>query len=190
VTTLQSSRGRVIFALAFLCLCTPTNARTTGPLRDSPPDLIVIHATGGPTCDANNKPIWVPAGTLEDNIRTIEAHPRLGIHYMIDRDGKQVASIPENRVAYNVLTHSKRSIAIELINDGDGVDPFPEPQLASLVDMLKTLTHRYGIPRSGIKGHEDLDRTRMPCAPNRKRKVDPGAAFPWPEVLRRTFAPN
>ena len=32
--------------------------------------MIVIHSTGGPTCDAaTGKPIWVDAGTLDENMR-------------------------------------------------------------------------------------------------------------------------
>ena len=64
-----------------------TLARSRGPLRTQPVDMVVIHATGGPTCDAQGRPIWVPAGELADNLRQIEAHPRLGVHWMIDRDG-------------------------------------------------------------------------------------------------------
>ena len=35
-------------------------ARRNGPLRDEAIDMVVIHSTGGPTCDAvTNKPVWV-----------------------------------------------------------------------------------------------------------------------------------
>ena len=63
-------------------------ARRTGNVRTQAIDMVVIHSTGGPTCDATTgKPIWVEADTLEENLRNIEADPKLGIHYMIDRDG-------------------------------------------------------------------------------------------------------
>jgi N-acetylmuramoyl-L-alanine amidase len=167
--------------------CAP--ARTTGPARTQAIDMIVIHSTGGPTCDAKtNKPIWVKAGELEENMRTIEAHPRLGIHYMIDRDGTLRKSIPESQVAHHVLTYSGRSIAIELINDGDGVDPFPETQLEALVKLMREIVARHPIKRDGIKRHSDLDRGMMPCDPKRRRKVDPGDAFPIDSVLNRTFS--
>ena len=149
--------------------------------------MVVLHSTGGPTCDGR-RPIWVPAGELRENIRTIEAHRRLGVHYMIDRDGTVVASVPEGRVAYHVFTYSKRSLGIELVNDGDGADPYPEPQLAALVGLLQQITRRYAIGPVGIRRHSDLDQGRMPCAPERRRKVDPGAAFPYEEVMRRVFA--
>jgi N-acetylmuramoyl-L-alanine amidase len=42
-----------------------THARTIGPARTQPIDMIVIHSTGGPTCDTKTgKPIWVKAGEL------------------------------------------------------------------------------------------------------------------------------
>jgi N-acetylmuramoyl-L-alanine amidase len=120
-------------------------------------------------------------------MRTIEAHPKLGIHYMIDRDGTLRKSIPESQVAHHVLTYSGRSIAIELINDGDGVDPFPEAQLDALVKLMREIVQRHSIKKEGIKRHSDLDRGFMPCDPKRRRKVDPGDAFPFDNTLDRVF---
>jgi N-acetylmuramoyl-L-alanine amidase len=151
-------------------------------------DMVVIHTTGGPTCDAaTGKPIWVRAGTLDANLRHIEAHPVLGIHYMIDRDGTLRASVPEAQLAHHVLRVSGRSIAIELINDGDGHDPFTEPQLSALVGLLRDIVQRRGIRRDNIKRHGDLDHGKLPCDGARRRKVDPGAAYPHEAVLDRVF---
>jgi N-acetylmuramoyl-L-alanine amidase len=172
-----------------LCALTiESEARRTGGLRTEPIDLVVIHATGGPTCDGETgKPIWVGAGTLDEDLRNIEAHPVLGIHYMIDRDGTTRASVPEEQVAHHVFRLSGRSIAIELINDGNGVDPYPDPQLSSLVELLRDIKQRRGITRDGIKRHSDLDHSRLPCDRAQKRKVDPGAAFPYEVILDRVF---
>ena len=165
-------------------------ARKTGAARTQPIDMVVIHSTGGPICDAvTGKPIWVSAGTLDDNLRHIEAHPVLGIHYMIDRDGTLRGSVPEAQVAHHVYSFSKRSIAIELINDGDGRDPFPEAQLASVVTLLRDIRKRHAIPRAGIKRHSDLDTAPLPCDKTQRRKVDPGGAFSYEAVLDRVFAP-
>jgi N-acetylmuramoyl-L-alanine amidase len=182
-TALLTTMCAVMFCVAI------THARKTGPLRTEPLDMIVIHSTGGPTCDANTgRPMWVRAGSMEENMRHIEAHPTLGIHYMIDRDGALRASVPEERVAYHVFTYSGRSIAIELINDGDGVDPFPAAQLDALVILMKDIVARRGIKREGIKRHSDLDRGMMPCDRTKRRKVDPGDAFPFESMLDRVFA--
>jgi N-acetylmuramoyl-L-alanine amidase len=167
----------------------PAAARKTGPARTLPIDRVVIHSTGGPTCDARTgQPIWVAAGSLDDNLRTIEAHPTLGIHYMIDRDGTLRASVPEHQVAHHVLTHSTRSIAIELVNDGDGRDPFAAAQIDALVALLKDIVRRHGIARERVLRHSDLDRSMLPCAPQQRRKVDPGHAYPHRAVLDRVFA--
>jgi len=163
-------------------------ARSSGAKRDKPIDMVVIHSTGGPTCDAvTNKPIWISAGTLADNLRIIEAHPNLGIHYLIDRDGTLRASVPEAQMVHHVLSYSGRSIAIELINDGDGVDPFPEVQLTSLVKLLNDIKQRRGIAREGIKRHSDLDHGKMACDKTQRRKVDPGAAFPYKVILDQVY---
>ncbi len=185
-------RPSAFIGLLFVALAvTAAHARRVGGARTQGIDMIVIHATGGPTCDlATGKPIWVRAGTLDDNLRQIEAHPVLGIHYMIDRDGTLRASVAEDQVAHHVYSFSGRSIAIELINDGDGRDPFTEPQLAALVELLRDITKRRGIARNGIQRHADLDAAPLPCDRTQRRKVDPGAAYPHEAILDRVFAPR
>ena len=54
--------------------------------------------------------------------------------------------------------------------------------------LLRQLTQRFSIGAVGVRRHSDMDKGRMPCAPERLRKVDPGEAFPYEEVIRRTFA--
>jgi N-acetylmuramoyl-L-alanine amidase len=180
----------LVFA-ALVAVAADAHARRVGGARTQAVDMVVIHSTGGPTCDvATGKPIWVSAGTLDDNLRHIEAHPVLGIHYMIDRDGTLRASVPEGQVAHHVFGYSGRSIAIELINDGDGRDPFADAQLTALVALLRDITQRRGIRRDGIKRHSDLDHGRLPCDTTRRRKVDPGAAYPHEAILDWVFAPR
>jgi N-acetyl-anhydromuramyl-L-alanine amidase AmpD len=177
--------------LVYIFFSSNAEARHTGSARTQPIDMVVIHSTGGPTCDVKTgKPIWVGAGTLEDNMRQIEADPKLGIHYMIDRDGTVRTSVPEDQMVHHVLHYSLRSIAIELINNGDGIDPFPEAQLASLVNLLRDIKQRRGITRDGIKRHSDLDHAKLPCDQTHRRKVDPGAAFPYETILDRVFQPQ
>lgn len=182
-----------MLGLALAALIVPAGeaeARRTGKVRTQAIDMVVIHSTGGPTCDAaTGKPIWVGAGALEENIRNIEADPKLGIHYMIDRDGTLRASVPEDQAVHHVLHYSGSSIAIELVNDGDGRDPFSDAQLASLVKLLRDIRQRRGITRAGIKRHSDLDHALLSCDRTQRRKVDPGAAFPYKAILDRVFQP-
>jgi N-acetyl-anhydromuramyl-L-alanine amidase AmpD len=162
--------------------------RNSGQRRTQPIDMVVIHSTGGPTCDARTgKPIWVRAGTLAEDMRLIEAHPKLGIHYMIDRDGTVRSSVPEDQVAHHVFGYSARSIAIELVNDGDGRDPFPREQLEAVTTLIRDIAQRRGITRQGVKRHSDLDHGSMPCDRTQRRKVDPGPAFPFEAVLDAAF---
>ena len=183
---------RTFFALLVIALAFVANdaqARKTGAARTQPIDMVVIHSTGGPTCDAaTGKPVWIGAGTLDDNLRHIEVHRVLGIHYMIDRDGTLRASVPEGQVAHHVYRFSTRSIAIELINDGDGKDPFPQAQITSLVNLLRDIRQRHAIPRARIQRHSDLDTVPLPCDKTQRRKVDPGSAFAYEAVLDQVFA--
>jgi N-acetyl-anhydromuramyl-L-alanine amidase AmpD len=90
-------------------------------------------------------------------------------------------------VAHHVFGVSGRSIAIELVNDGDGLAPFPDAQLASLVKLLRDIRQRRGITRDGFRRHSDLDHSVLPCDRTQRRKVDPGAAFPHELILDRVF---
>jgi hypothetical protein len=186
---ISSPFGLALLALVFSA--SNSEARHTGSIRTQPIDMVVIHSTGGPFCDKETgKPIWVGGGTLEANLKLIEAHPRLGIHYMIDRDGTLRASVPEGQMTHHIMHYSGRSIAVELINDGDGRDPFPEAQLTALANLLLDIRHRHGIKRDGIKRHSDLDHSRLTCDKTQRRKVDPGDAFPYQSVLDRVYQPQ
>jgi N-acetyl-anhydromuramyl-L-alanine amidase AmpD len=154
-----------VVTASILLVCGPVDARSSGPRRTQAIDMVVIHSTGGPTCDASTgRPVWVKAGTLAEDIRLIEAHPKLGIHYMIDRDGTVRRSVPEDQIAYHVFGYSARSIAIELVNDGDGVDAFPEAQLRAAATLVRDIAQRRGVTRQ-----------------------DPGSAFPFEAVLDAAY---
>ncbi len=183
----------ILLMLCTLISATDAQARKTGKLRDKPVTLVVIHSTGGPTCDFRSgtpggKPIWVAGGQMEENLRIIEAHPQLGIHYMIGKDGELRTSVPENQIAHHVLGYSEQSIAIELINDGDGKDPFPDIQINTLITLLRDIQARHKLPRKAFVRHSDLDTSRLPCDRSQRRKVDPGDAFPYEYVLSKLSA--
>jgi N-acetyl-anhydromuramyl-L-alanine amidase AmpD len=187
-------KNSTLIGLTLLALVFSTSnaeARRTGSARKQAIDMVVIHSTGGPTCDAKTgKAIWVGAGTLDENLKQIEANRNLGIHYMIDRDGTVRASVPEEQMVHHVFHYSQRSIAVELINNGDGIDPFPEAQLTALVNLLRDIKQRRGIARDGIKRHSDLDHARLSCDNAHRRKVDPGDAFPYAAILDWVFQPQ
>ena len=51
-------------------------------------------------------------------------------------------------------------------------------QIESLIDLLKVLKERHGIPTANFIGHSDI-------APS--RKVDPNATFPWKKLSEEGF---
>jgi N-acetylmuramoyl-L-alanine amidase len=68
------------------------------------------------------------------------------------------------------------SIGIEL--DNNGFEPFAGAQIESLLQLLKVLKERHGIPTANFIGHADI-------APG--RKVDPNPNFPWKKLAEKGF---
>ena len=178
------STGKSLIPVAIMLLTgSVVVAKTTGPAREEI-TRVIIHATGGPGCKSNQV-VFTPSGTLESMKRYFEQHPTLGIHYLIGRRGAIAKSIPEDQVANHAYGHNKTSIGIELINRGDGYDPYPEAQIASLIQLLKEIREHHSIRMEEIEGHSDIDDRTFRCgAIVVKGKQDPGANFPWERVKR------
>ncbi len=157
------------------------DAYVAGNIRKEAVQQLVLHTTGGPDCNPSRS---FRGGSLD----TIVAHflknqQNISIHYVIDRDGKIVRMVPESMVAYHVLGHNENSIGIELINNGDGKDPFPDAQIISLNTLLQDILYRYKLAYSNIKSHSELDDSYLNCNGKKiKRKQDPGPFFPWVKV--------
>jgi len=108
--------------------------------------------------------------------------------------------VPLERVAHHVRGCNERSVGIELVNKGrypdwlhsdkqEMTEPYPVPQIESLVRLLKFL--EVEVPGlESICGHEYLDQSRVPATDNPGllvyRKLDPGQLFPWTDVLAKT----
>ena len=131
---------------------------SAGPHRSQPISMVVIHATDGPTCNPKtDKVMWVMLGTVAANMRCIGTHCKLGIHDMGDRDGTLLRSVAQDQVAHRVFRNSARSIAVELINDGDGIHPYPEAQLSEVTALIEDIAKRRRVTPQGIQKHLDLD---------------------------------
>lgn len=156
----------------------------SGKMREGPVRKIVLHATGGPDCDASRS---FRGGTLEGIVgHFLRNRSRISIHYVIGRDGRVVAMVPESQVAWHVRGHNQDSIGIELVNDGDGVDQYTDPQIDSLIELLRGLLERHGLGVDAIKTHDELDDSTITCnGVVIKRKQDPGRAFPRAWVLAK-----
>ena len=159
-----------------------------GPPRTGTVSLVVVHATGGPDC---NPAIAFRGGTFTGIVRYLSNNERgVSIHYVIGRDGTVARLVPDDRLAVHLTLNprsaiSERSIGIELVNNGDGNDPFPQEQILALVDLLVEILCTYGLDSNAVQGHGQLMPGNLVCngvATGRPRRIDPGPAFPWETV--------
>ena len=135
--------------------------------RRAPPDMLVLHYTGMQSAD-------------EALARLTDPAAEVSAHYMVDEDGSILRLVPEERRAWHAgrgswqgetnVNHA--SIGIEIVNPGHefGYRPFPEAQIASVIELVSDIRSRWTIPDARLSGHSD-------CAPTRKE--DPGELFPW-----------
>lgn len=162
------------------CLVAPgVEAKTDGPPRDRV-SMVIVHAIGGPTCRDGTVRFTPAGGSAEFWKGYLESHEDYGIHYVIGRDGVVAKSIPEMQVAIHAQGHNDRSIGIELVNRGDGKDPFPKAQVDSLIVVLRDIMARHGLGVDSVKRHSDVDTRTFECGGRTvKKKQDPGPALDW-----------
>ena len=144
--------------------------------RALPVSIIVIHYTG-----------MIDAASALAQLRSPEA--KVSSHYMIAEDGQVCRLVAEEKRAWHAgKSHwrgiddvNSASIGIELVNPGHewGYRPFPEPQMASLILLMKGIVDRFGVTRGNIVGHSDI-------AP--ERKEDPGELFDWERLAKLRLA--
>jgi len=160
-----------------------SDAKTTGKSRTEV-NRIIIHSIGGPSC-INGSVVYSSAdGDAKRWIEFFNQHRVLGIHYVIDKTGQAQAGVPESQIANHAKGNNANSIGIELVNRGDGIDPYPDLQLGMLVAALRSITKRWGIDKSAIVAHSTVDRRTFQCGGREiKTKQDPGPVFPWDRVL-------
>jgi N-acetylmuramoyl-L-alanine amidase len=155
------------------------DSRLAGAIRPSPnhgerlgktPDCLILHYTGMETEEAALTRLCDPAAEVS-------------CHYAIGADGTIVQLVPEARRAWHAgrsfwageRDMNSVSIGIELMNGGHdfGLPPYPDAQIAALIELGRDILSRHAIPSSRVLGHSDI-------APFRKR--DPGEHFPWAEL--------
>ncbi|MGE5564956.1 MAG: N-acetylmuramoyl-L-alanine amidase [Parcubacteria group bacterium] len=135
--------------------------------RTAPPDMIVLHYTGMPTGEV----------ALE---RMCDPQAKVSAHYMVEEDGRIFSLVPEERRAWHAgkafwkgaTDINAVSVGIEIVNPGHelGYRPFPDDQIAAVIDLIADIRSRWTIPDGRILAHSDV-------AP--ERKEDPGELFPW-----------
>lgn len=164
------NRWVVIAASMLAAACAPMPTVPPGVIQmPSPnfderrPNYVIIHQTSDDTVDE-------ALATLLDPERKVSSH------YLIGRDGTLYQLVDERRRAWHAgasywagnTDMNSASIGIEL--DNNGAEPFAEPQIRRLLQLLGDLQQRYRIPPANFLAHGDV-------APG--RKVDPSALFPW-----------
>jgi N-acetylmuramoyl-L-alanine amidase len=135
-------------------------------------DMIVLHYTGMLSAEA-------ALARLTDPTTEVSAH------WLIDEDGATISLVPEAMRAWHagvsfwrgVTGVNATSIGIELVNPGHefGYRPFPERQMAALLELATDIIARHAIPAHNVVGHADV-------AP--RRKMDPGELFDWRRLAR------
>ena len=140
--------------------------------RTVPPDILVLHYTGMKTGP-------------EALARLRDAESKVSSHYLVEEDGRVFRLVPEERRAWHAGVSSwkgesdinGRSIGIEIVNPGHefGYRPFPEAQVAAVIELVADIRTRWSIEDSRIIGHSDV-------APDRKQ--DPGELFPWKQLAQ------
>jgi len=133
-------------------------------------DILLLHYTGMESEEAALARLCDPAA-------------KVSAHYCIGEDGALTRLVAEKFRAWHAGIGqwagagdiNARSIGIELINPGHefGYRAFPDPQIATLIELCQNILNRHAIPAARVLGHSDV-------APLRKQ--DPGELFPWAEL--------
>lgn len=132
-----------------------------------PTDLLILHYTGMPNAEG-------ALARLRDPAAEVSAH------YLVFEDGRVAQLVPEAERAWHagrgfwagITDINSRSIGIEIVHPGHdgGLPPYPDGQIAGLIDLCADILARTGIPAARVLAHSDV-------AP--ARKEDPGENFPW-----------
>lgn len=135
--------------------------------RTAPPEILVLHYTGMRTGE-------------EAIARLRDPEAKVSSHYVVEEDGRIFRLVPEERRAWHAGVSfwkgarniNGASIGVEIVNPGHefGYRPFPEAQIAAVIDLVGDIRSRWTIDDGRIVGHSDV-------APD--RKDDPGELFPW-----------
>lgn len=199
VASARRNRGALVLAVmvAVLCLPAAAPAKSTGKPRRRAIDTVVVHSLGGPDCRNGTTFYKHIEGSAHEWMATFRRLPIVSIHYVIGRDGAVEAGILEALAASHAIGLNQRSIGIELVNNGDGVDPFPPAQIAALVQLVQAIRARHpAVTPDRVWRHSDVDQSLFPaerfgqaCSAFR-RKLDPGDAFPWDAFKAALAAPR
>lgn len=135
------------------------------------PNFVIIHHTAQNSCDQ----------TLNTFTLT---KTQVSSHYVICRTGTLYHMLNDYLRGHHAgisfwggtTDLNSSSIGIEI--DNNGSEPFSEPQINSLLEILEKLKKAFSIPTKHFIGHADI-------APG--RKVDPSRYFPWEKLAKAGY---
>ena len=135
------------------------------------PNYVVIHHTAQNSCEQTLQTFTMPK-------------TQVSAHYVICKDGTVHHMLNDLLRAHqagvskwgNATDLNSSSIGIEI--DNNGFEPFTDPQINSLLELLGRLKRAYSIPTANFMGHADV-------APG--RKVDPNKYFPWQKLSQNGY---
>jgi len=134
----------------------PTQEFVINTSRQSPnfddrpvsPNVVVLHHTGG---------------GLSASLNTL-CSPTSGVscHYVVGKEGEIYGIVPEGKRAWHAGASifkgredtNDYSIGIEIVNAGNGTDPYPAKQQDALVCLLSDIARRRGITRDNGTTHK------------------------------------
>jgi N-acetylmuramoyl-L-alanine amidase len=135
------------------------------------PNFVIIHHTAQGSCDSTLQTFTTPRS-------------QVSAHYVICKDGTIHHMLNDYLRAWqagvskwgNNTDLNSSSIGIEI--DNNGLEPFTDAQINSLLTILSGLKKAYSIPTANFIGHADI-------APTRKN--DPNVSFPWKKLADNGF---
>lgn len=144
--------------------------------RKFPVSMVILHYTGMQSFDLAVQ-------------RLSDPNAKVSAHYVVSETGRIVQLVSETDRAWHAGAGTwqgledinSRSIGIEIANPGHewGYRPFPDAQMKSVIQLLKSCKSIYAIQSKHILGHSDM-------AP--ARKDDPGELFPWDMLSEQGLA--
>jgi hypothetical protein len=151
---------------------------------------VILHHTGGNF-----------AGSLDWLTNSIS---RVGAHYLFDRDGAIYQLVEDADAAwhagYSLLNGLENcnnfTLGAEIVNLGDGADPYTPQQIAALEWFLKEKSRQYGFGREWVETHKKVRadwKARYPNAVDENgnpisHKTDP-RGLDVPALLDRVYPP-
>jgi N-acetyl-anhydromuramyl-L-alanine amidase AmpD len=160
---------------------------TTGRARTI--DHILLHhtASGGSGGHGGADAVWTYWYNAKPGSRT-------SANYVVGKDGSILECVQPTDTAWHAGTDewNARSIGIEIVNLGNGRDPYPDKQVQAVAWLCRKLMKRFPVidvaPLSVHDGHQRLGDI-WEHAEVMGGKVDMSANFPWKRLYQYIKTP-